>query len=310
MEQLDRKQWEDYRKQDAGNFPKVILIDSINYCNLRCSMCGHKTMNRTKGIMDLKLYKKIIDEIADVDKSVRVWLVFFGEPFLLKDNILAEMITYAKNKGLTDVVLNSNGVLLNRQKAEILIDCGLDALYVGVDATTPEVYAKIRIGGDLQTVIDNIETLVELKKKKGKQSPEVFTQMVVMEENQEQVDDFIDFWTDKGVTAKIRPKVSWAGLVNASNLTKSQGERWPCYWSMQTMSITHDGKVVLCAVDVDARYIAGDVNQRSLYDVWNKQLKEIRQLQENGHYAKLPFPCNSCLDWQSATANYHLPKEG
>jgi MoaA/NifB/PqqE/SkfB family radical SAM enzyme len=309
LEQLKRIQWEESRRKDAGEFPKVVLVDTISHCNLKCSMCGHKNMQRSKGIMDMSLFKKIIDEIAETDKSVRVWLVFFGEPFLLKKNTLQNMIGYAKEKGLTDVVLNTNGVLLNSEKATVLVESGLDALYVGIDAATPEIYAQIRVGGNLETVIHNIDTLLEIKKAKASLTPEVYTQMVVMEENEHQVDDFVDFWTQKGVIAKIRPKVSWAGLVKASNLVLTENERWPCYWSMQTMSITHDGKAVLCAVDVDARYTAGDITQKSLYSVWNGELKKIRRLQEQNAYDQLPFPCNTCLDWQSATADYHQPQD-
>ena len=45
---------------------------------------------------------------------------------------------------------------------------------------------------------------------------------------------------------------------------------------MQTMSITDTGKVVTCAVDLDAKFIAGDVNDQSLKEVWNGKLKELR----------------------------------
>jgi hypothetical protein len=36
---------------DAGDFPKVVLIDTISYCNLKCSMCVHKDMKRKKGTL-------------------------------------------------------------------------------------------------------------------------------------------------------------------------------------------------------------------------------------------------------------------
>ena len=72
------------RLEDAGDFPKVVLIDTISYCNLRCSMCVHSEMPRKKGIMSWNIFKKIIDEIAETDKNIRVWMVFFGEALILK----------------------------------------------------------------------------------------------------------------------------------------------------------------------------------------------------------------------------------
>lgn len=293
------------RLTDAGDFPKVVLIDTISFCNLRCSMCGHKDMKRKRGRMNFDLFKKIIDEIAERDKNIRVWLVFFGEALLLKKEILFNMIHYAKQKGLTDVVLNSNGNLLNEKMARVLVEAGLDAIYIGIDSFSPEIYSQIRVGGNYQQVIDNVKGLIKLKKELGVNKPEVFTQFVEMDINEHEIKPFVKFWTDEGATAKIRPKVSWAGLVEASNLVVPQEERWPCYWAMQTMSIADDGKVVLCAVDVDARFVAGDANESSLYDIWNGKLKEIRKLQAQGQYSELPFPCNQCLDWQSARAEFY-----
>ena len=107
------------RLSESTAFPKVVLIDTVSFCNLRCSMCVHKLMKRKKGVMSWQLFTKIIDEIADVDKGTRVWLVFFGEALIIKKRKpgIFEMIAYAKKKGLRDVVLNSNATLLDEQAA-------------------------------------------------------------------------------------------------------------------------------------------------------------------------------------------------
>lgn len=309
MEINDAAKRQENRIIDSGSFPKVVLIDTISFCNLKCSMCGHKDMKRPRGKMNMELYKKIIDEIADKDKNVRVWLVFFGEALMLKNTTLFPMISYAKSKGLTDVVLNSNANLLDNDTAKALIDNGLDAIYIGIDAFSSDTYSRIRVGGDYNKVVNNVVNLINLKKTLNVSKPEVFVQFVVMEENEHEVEAFKKFWAEKSAVVKIRPKVSWAGLINASNLVIPQEERWPCYWAMQTMSIADDGKVVLCAVDVDARFVAGDINNESLYSVWNGKLKELRNLQEKGEFNKLPFPCSECLDWQSARADYYRNEE-
>ena len=77
-------------------FPNVVLIDTTNYCNLRCSMCGRQYMTRKRGRMEMQLVKKILDEIADFNKNTRVWMVFYGEPLTIKKLGLYEMIAYAK----------------------------------------------------------------------------------------------------------------------------------------------------------------------------------------------------------------------
>lgn len=295
------------RLTDSGHFPNVVLIDTISFCNLRCSMCVHQEMTRKKGVMAWPLFTKIIDEISEVDKDIRVWMVFFGEALLLKrrEPSIFDMIAYAKQKGLTDVVLNSNANLLDEKAARGLIDAGLDAIYIGIDAVHPETYAKVRVGGNYEKTVENVIGLIRLKKELGVAKPEVYVQFVEMDVNAAEKESFVKFWTEQGATVKIRPKVSWAGLIDAPNLIMDNKDRWPCYWAMQTMSITDTGKVVTCAVDLDARYIAGDVCQNSLREVWNSGLKELRQLHVEKKFEKLPENCRNCRDWQSARADYY-----
>lgn len=296
------------RVLDAGRFPKVVLIDTTSFCDLKCSMCGHKDMKRARGNMSRPLFRKIIDEIARNNKDTRVWMVFFGEALILKKKNLFEMIFYAKQKGLTDVVLNSNANLLDKEASLGLIKSGLDAIYIGIDAFNEVTYNKLRVGGNYKKVVNNVTGLIKLKKELGAEKPEVIVQFVEMEENKEEVKDFIKFWKKQGAIVKIRPKVSWAGLVDAPNLNLSQKERHPCHWAMQTLSITNEGKVVTCAVDVDARFVAGDINKESIKNLWNGRLKEIRQFHKQGKFDKLPNPCRDCKDWQAAKAEFYNDK--
>ncbi len=311
QKKLKRQQETAGRIQDAGTFPKVILIDTVSYCNLRCSMCVHREMTRKKGVMPWPLFTKIIDEISETDKHARVWMVFFGEALLLKRRkpSIFDMIVYAKQKGLTDVVLNSNANLLDEKAARGLIEAGLDAIYIGLDAFNSETYGKIRVGGNYEKTVNNVRGLIRLKESLNAATPEIFVQFVEMDINSAEKEEFVKFWTDEGATVKIRPMVSWAGRVEAPNLILDNKDRWPCYWAMQTMSITDTGKVVTCAVDLDAKFIAGDITRQTLSEVWNGTLRELRQLHKLSRFDELPPNCRDCRDWQSARADYYSTAE-
>ncbi len=295
------------RLEDAAGFPKVVLIDTVSYCNLKCSMCVHHTMTRKRGVMPWGLFTKIVDEIADTDPNVRVWMVFFGEALILKRTrpSIFDMIAYAKGKGLTDVVLNSNMNLLDGVSAKKLVRSGLDAIYIGIDAFKPETYAKLRVGGSYDRVVAQTKQLLELRGEMGSRTPEVFVQFVEMDINRNEKEEFISFWSSLGANVKIRPKVSWGGMIEAPNLVLGREDRWPCYWAMRTMSITDRGLAVTCAVDLDALYVAGDVNDGTIRGIWNGPLKELRRLHLEGRYDELPGICRDCRDWQSARADYY-----
>jgi len=295
------------RSEEAVGFPAVVLIDNCNACNLRCSMCDHPNMtkHRKVQIMDMCLYRKIIDEIAAENPSARVWEIFFGDPFMCRD--MPERIRYAKEKGLTDVVLNTNGVLMKPDKARAVIEAGLDSMYVGIDAADAATYEQIRVGGKYETAVANVLAYRDILREIGRPEQKLFVQFVVSDINEDQVEAFKAFWTSEGVNVKIRPKVSWAGLVSADNLQENeQVGRRPCYWLMRTINICADGRAALCSVDVHCRVPCGDANTSSLKELWAGLLQEYRHMHMQGHFSELPPMCRDCRDWQSGYADFAL----
>jgi len=297
------------RIAEAVDFPAVILIDNCSACNLKCSMCDHENIKKYRKIqiMDFTLYTKLIDEIARENPGVRVWQIFFGDPFLCKD--MPERIAYAKKAGLQDVVLNSNGVLMTVDKAKSLILSGLDAMYVGIDAATPNTYAQIRIGGNFEQTVANILKYRDLLKQYGNGRQQLFVQFVVSDINEHEVEAFKNFWTSNGITVKIRPKVSWAGLVSADNLQQNNdATRKPCYWLMRTMSICADGRVALCAVDLHCRVACGNAWEKSIRELWAAALADYRNMHLHNNWQALPEMCRNCRDWQSGYAEFVNPQ--
>lgn len=294
------------RTTASEEFPEVILIDNLNACNLKCSMCDHKNMEKYRSVqrMEMSLYKKIIDEIAIMNPNARIWEIFFGDPFLCND--MAERVKYAKEKGLTDVVLNTNGVLMTAERSKALIQAGLDAIYVGIDAYKEETYDQIRVGGDYRAVVDNVLGYRDLLRTIGTEKQKIFVQFVVSEINEDEVQDFKDFWTQHDINVKIRPKVSWAGLVEATNLLPNdQIERKPCYWLVKAINICSDGEVAMCSVDVHCTVKCGNVNNKSIKEIWQNELKIFRDMHSEGRYSELPKMCRNCSDWQSAYAEFY-----
>lgn len=297
------------RTEEASAFPRTVLIDNTNACNLRCSMCDHPNIKKYRKIqvMDVELYRKIIDEVAAENPQTRIWQIFFGDPFMCRD--MPWRIKYAKDKGIKDVVLNSNGVLMSPEKGRAVIEAGLDAMYVGVDAAKAETYDKIRVGGNFDKAVANVLAYRDALREVGKPHQKLFVQFVVSEQNEDEVDAFREFWTGQGVNVKIRPKISWAGLIDATNLRdNSQVERKPCYWLMQTINICADGRVALCSADIHCRVPCGDVSSTSVKEVWQTGLKAIRDMHKENRFDELPDMCRNCSDWQSAYAEFNLAK--
>ena len=292
------------RVPEETDFPGVVLIDNISFCNLKCSMCFHKDMKRPKGIMKWDLYTKIIDEIAENKPDAQIWVTFFGEGLMLKD--LPERIKYARDKGLTNLILNSNGNLIRPDFSRKLIEAGLNGFYVGIDAFKQETYEQIRVGGKLEKVTKGVLEYQQMLKEFGKEDQRVVVQFVEMDINAAELDDFVSFWhKEHGIECKIRPMISWAGKAGrqATNL-KETDDRLPCYWAMNTINITDRGDVALCSADLDCEVSMGNIINSSIKEVWQTTLRDFRNHHRNGEWDKIPTMCQQCKDWQSGYAKY------
>jgi len=85
-----------------------------------------------------------------------------GEPLLHKDII--DITAFTKQLGF-DVALSTNGVMLNKDRADKILKC-LTWLRMDVDAATEDTYSFIHKAdkGDFQWLINNIKDTVKIKK--------------------------------------------------------------------------------------------------------------------------------------------------
>ena len=309
--QLEREaflQGVESRQQELA-FPAQVVIETTAACNLSCSHCGHGVMRRPKGHMRMALYKKLVDEIAVVAPNTEVWPTFYGEAFVL-DYRLFYMLEYAKKRGLTNLVLNTNGTRFDAEVAEWIVDSGLDVIMFSLDGFSAPVFESIRVGANRDEVFANVERLLAIKARRGSATPKVEVQYSVMEQNEHEVDAFRAYWLARGAHVKIREKFSWTGVVDAPNLNPGV-RRIACPWALRTCAIHWNGDMVACAVDYEGQFVAGNLADRSIADVWITDHRRLRDQHLTHDFAHLPAPCRDCLDWQVAGgATHHAPDEG
>lgn len=96
---------------------KKIYIEISNICNLQCSFCP--IVERDKAIMSVELFDKVIKEVSPFTNEISLHLM--GEP--LAHPQFSEILKITeRNFFETGVQINltTNGILLNKYKAELL----------------------------------------------------------------------------------------------------------------------------------------------------------------------------------------------
>lgn len=109
-----------------------ILWECTLRCNLNCRHCGSDCRKEVVAKdMPAADFLNAIDQIAGIVNPHKTMIVFTGgEPLLRKDLEMAGLGLY--HRGFPWGVV-SNGMLLNRERINSLIDCGLRAVTVSLD---------------------------------------------------------------------------------------------------------------------------------------------------------------------------------
>jgi hypothetical protein len=267
----------------APRWPDIVQIESTNLCNAKCVFCPRDEMHRRQGVMDFDLYRKVVDECAALGIT-HVREHNYGEPFL--DKQLVEKVRYAKSKGIKEVGMISNGSLISEDIARGMIDAGLDAINISVDAAGKEVFESTRLHLDYDTVIDNIRTLVRLRNESGRTHPKLILSFV-RQNNSADEQAFIAEWSKVADKIHITDLHNWAGTLN-----EKTDVQFPCYRLWLTFTVLWDGRVSMCCADFDGRHIFGDLRTQTIADVWNSPLYRAarREHLESGG----PGICRTC----------------
>jgi MoaA/NifB/PqqE/SkfB family radical SAM enzyme len=267
----------------APRLPEIVQIESTNICNAKCVFCPRDEMQRRQGVMSFDLYRKIVDECAALGIT-HVRVHNYGEPFV--DRQLVEKVRYAKQKGIQEVGMISNGSLITDAVARGMIEAGLDAINISVDASGREVFESTRLGLKYDKVIANIERLVRIRAELGKRRPKLILSFV-RQNNSADEQAFIEHWKSIADKIHITDLHNWAGTLNHES-----DVNYPCYRPWLTFTVLWDGRVSLCCADFDGRHVLGDLNTSSIQEVWNAEPYRAarRQHLESGG----PEICRSC----------------
>src|SRR6056297_2692763 len=164
---------------------RKIYIEPTSNCNLNCKTCVRHYWKEEMGFMDLEDYKKLVKELQIFKGLEKISFWGIGEP-LFHPNI-AEMIRLASKLGVKTQMI-TNGLLLDQEKIESVLEAGLDSLVVSVDGTSPETMADIRSGAELKTIIENVQNFRNFRDNK-KKNCEIGIEYVIMKSNVNELKD-------------------------------------------------------------------------------------------------------------------------
>lgn len=106
--------------------PQSIQIGTIDYCNRKCPWCPESYLGKTPDrVMDMDVYFKILDDLAEVNYKGKLHLYLMNEP--LCDSRIKDLIAMARGEFSENLIfISTNGDLLDGPDSlRSLLDVGL-----------------------------------------------------------------------------------------------------------------------------------------------------------------------------------------
>lgn len=197
--------------------PPKLGIDMTGTCNIKppCVYCAWDlSKEREADNVNLPFNLDTLAEYgAFFENSTELVNCSIGEPFMMKD--VDPLLDAFGNRGKV-LEVTTNGQILTDTNIRKLLGRNVH-LYVSLDASTPETYAKLR-NARFQQVVDNVRRLVEAKGGPGN-LPLIYMVFMPMRANVHEAADFVGLCADLRVDRLVlRP-------LNASEGTDLRWDR-------------------------------------------------------------------------------------
>src|SRR5438067_1079565 len=185
-------------------------ITTTEVCNITCVMCHFNGpwAPRKQGVLTVAEVQKFLQEIP----IGQVWFAGTGE-FLMDPNAR----THLRNAcalGHQPCIL-TNGLLLTPALIDEILEIGVRRIHISVDEILPEKYRKIRIGGDLQIILDACAYLRAQKIR----YPDLYVgiNVTLFKKTFPRQEEFIAFWRGKSMRSILMRNIT----TSSSSATSS-----------------------------------------------------------------------------------------
>ena len=163
-------------------YPRKLFVETTTRCNLGCFMCVKQSEGcaMTEGDLSPALFAALEPAFPHLEALV---LNGIGEPLL--NPRLDEYIRRAKRLMAAGswIGFQTNGLLLTNLRALSLVEAGLDRICISVDAASPEMFRRVREGGELTAIEKAFAALNEAKERCNRPEVQIGIEFVAMRSN-------------------------------------------------------------------------------------------------------------------------------
>src|SRR5690242_1191600 len=279
------------RQTRLSGLPVEYIVETTAKCNLYCPMCPRETHKQPKEDMAGEIFERLVRESGS--SAEHMMLIGLGEPFM--DRKIFDRIEYCERHNIS-TLLSTNGTFLDEKTGSRLLDTPLAHITLSFDGSTKESFEYYRKGAKFEKVRDNFVRFARMKHARGSKI-QIVVQMVRMERNAGEVDDFIRFWSAVPGVDQVRIKQDETNLQQQEAGHAAEDWKYPCHYLWRgPMYVKQSGDVYPCCQSymLDGKPV-GNIGDRPLEQIWNSgAMRHMRQLHVAGRAGEIDI-CSRCL---------------
>lgn len=179
-----------HREWPMDQKPILIFWETTKACGLACKHCRAEAI--TKPLPNELSHEesiKLIDQIYEFGKPSPILVLSGGDPLMRKD--IWDLISYAKDKGITVALSPSVTPLLNDEAIEKILKYNVSSVSISIDSPYREIHDKIR------GILGTWDRSVEVVKKISEKGIKVQINTTVMRSTVEGLPDMMDLLINK-----------------------------------------------------------------------------------------------------------------
>jgi radical SAM protein with 4Fe4S-binding SPASM domain len=277
------------KRQKLSGLPVEYIVETTAKCNLYCPMCPRETHKQPKQDMADDIFKRLVSESGR--SAEHMMLIGLGEP--LMDPKIFDRIEYCERHGVS-TLLSTNGTLLDERACERLLSTPLEHITLSFDGSTKESFEFYRKGARFEKVRDNFVRFARMKHERGSKL-QIVVQMVRMERNAGEVDDFIRFWSSIPGVDQVRVKEDETNLLQPEG-GHAGASRHPCHYLWRgPMYVKQSGEVYPCCQSYMLDGVpVGHIEKSSIEEIWNSdEMQRMRYLHTHDRAGEIDI-CKRC----------------
>ncbi len=177
--------------------PLTVLFDVSNKCNLRCRFCYFSydsVFHRPAVMMTPETFERVASQVLPM---ARVVYLSAGSESLMNPDF-KDLLRICASYQPPMTKLLTNGVLLDRETIDALIEHELTELHVSVDAPNQETYEYLRRGSSWDLLKSNLALLQQRRKDVNSPGPLLQFNVILLRSNLDQLNDFVDLALEWG----------------------------------------------------------------------------------------------------------------